>query len=710
MGQPVTIVINAETEAAAKSLSAFLTQTREGLRALEAQSIKLRAALNNGWGALPDVREFTSATRTAGEALTGFTRNAGNSRLAMMEMGHVARATAEGLAFGIPPSRLLAMEFPRIAQSATMLGVSLSTLGLGLIALLPLIITGGFAWSAYKAKQQEAASEEDLYAQTLFLQKRNLEALKEAYDKGVVSLQNYLYIRRLLDIGTPSAIESATKEMGLLGISHEQIEAFDKLRKLEVEMHTNTLEGAEQERAKAYQVYEARLQQIRELAKESIMAGAEQNEAELKAAAEYNAKLKHIDENEQKQKAAKALQDFDDNQVRQISIAEAGSEKRIGLTEKEYDARRVFLKDLLTKYPAAEAEITKALDQSIQERNSALRSEAEQRQRLIEIQKLQRDLERQAAQDLLREQLQNPYLSNPQRLGLLNQAGGQVAGQLAQNLTASIGADPERQLQLQRERNQLQQQYVGILRQQQAIQSQASFRDQWAGAVQKLKELNNLASESAQAFQNVFNTAISSISDNITGLIEGTETWGQALRNIGTAILHEIISAIVTMAVRWIATSIMMAIFGTALVESTAAAYSAAWTGPAILSAIASYGGAAAAAPGEVMAALAFAPGISALAVGAREHGGPVKAGMPYIVGERRPELFVPDQNGTILPSVPRVSSRAAAGNGGRETKLSVNFFFDKNELFNHVRNHPDFEHVTMDAVRRNAHHLPQSY
>jgi len=36
-----------------------------------------------------------------------------------------------------------------------------------------------------------------------------------------------------------------------------------------------------------------------------------------------------------------------------------------------------------------------------------------------------------------------------------------------------------------------------------------------------------------------------------------------------------------------------------------------------------------------------------------RAHGGPVTAGKPYVVGERRPELFVPRTNGTILPRVP---------------------------------------------------------
>ncbi|MEO0721953.1 MAG: hypothetical protein AAFY43_07360 [Pseudomonadota bacterium] len=38
---------------------------------------------------------------------------------------------------------------------------------------------------------------------------------------------------------------------------------------------------------------------------------------------------------------------------------------------------------------------------------------------------------------------------------------------------------------------------------------------------------------------------------------------------------------------------------------------------------------------------------------GFRASGGPVSAGRAYVVGERRPELFVPNQSGTILPQVP---------------------------------------------------------
>jgi cell division protein FtsB len=35
-----------------------------------------------------------------------------------------------------------------------------------------------------------------------------------------------------------------------------------------------------------------------------------------------------------------------------------------------------------------------------------------------------------------------------------------------------------------------------------------------------------------------------------------------------------------------------------------------------------------------------------------KANGGPVKAGQPYIVGERQPELFIPNRSGTIIPSV----------------------------------------------------------
>lgn len=53
-------------------------------------------------------------------------------------------------------------------------------------------------------------------------------------------------------------------------------------------------------------------------------------------------------------------------------------------------------------------------------------------------------------------------------------------------------------------------------------------------------------------------------------------------------------------------------------------------------------------------------------AVVARADGGHLDAGQAAIVGERRPELFVPDRPGTILPSVPSLTAgQSGAGGGG---------------------------------------------
>jgi len=48
----------------------------------------------------------------------------------------------------------------------------------------------------------------------------------------------------------------------------------------------------------------------------------------------------------------------------------------------------------------------------------------------------------------------------------------------------------------------------------------------------------------------------------------------------------------------------------------------------------------------------------------ARASGGPVSKGVPYIVGEKRPELFVPDQNGTIIPKVPSMAMGSSVAQG----------------------------------------------
>ncbi len=51
-----------------------------------------------------------------------------------------------------------------------------------------------------------------------------------------------------------------------------------------------------------------------------------------------------------------------------------------------------------------------------------------------------------------------------------------------------------------------------------------------------------------------------------------------------------------------------------------------------------------------------------------REHGGPVKAGHAYVVGEKRPEIFVPDRDGKVIPDVDKFTGMGGGSGGGGGT------------------------------------------
>jgi uncharacterized protein YgiB involved in biofilm formation len=67
--------------------------------------------------------------------------------------------------------------------------------------------------------------------------------------------------------------------------------------------------------------------------------------------------------------------------------------------------------------------------------------------------------------------------------------------------------------------------------------------------------------------------------------------------------------------------------------------------------------------------------GIASLFGGFRETGGSVMPGKAYVVGEKRPELFVPSTAGYIMPRVP-------SGQGGGGQQQSVNVTVNPSPLF----------------------------
>jgi tape measure domain-containing protein len=100
-------------------------------------------------------------------------------------------------------------------------------------------------------------------------------------------------------------------------------------------------------------------------------------------------------------------------------------------------------------------------------------------------------------------------------------------------------------------------------------------------------------------------------------------------------------------------------------------------------------------------------PGIIS-ALGLRAAGGPVQAGKPYIVGEKRPELFVPNQSGTILPSVPTVQPGDTTAGGATISpvfapQISMNGNGDTEAVIAEMRKFLDREFLprTLKALRQ---------
>lgn len=175
----------------------------------------------------------------------------------------------------------------------------------------------------------------------------------------------------------------------------------------------------------------------------------------------------------------------------------------------------------------------------------------------------------------------------------------------------------------------------------------------------------------AQLFGTALDSAMSTASNSITGLLTGTMSVQDAMRSLGSTVLNSLVNSFVEMGVQWVKSAVMgqtaqvaatatttaaqTAGLATTTAASTAAAATttAAWTPAAIVASIGSFGGAAAIGIGAVLGALAM--GVA----GKRKNGGSVSAGSMYEVGENGlPEVFqasngrqymIPGNDGSVI-------------------------------------------------------------
>ena len=181
-----------------------------------------------------------------------------------------------------------------------------------------------------------------------------------------------------------------------------------------------------------------------------------------------------------------------------------------------------------------------------------------------------------------------------------------------------------------------------------------------------------------------FDALAGNASNALTGIITRSMSASDALRSIGNTVLNSLINTFVQMGVEWVKSAIMGQTATTAAVAasttaqaagiatttatSTAAA-TAAWTPAAIMSSIASFGGAVAIGIGAMAGILALS--------GKRKNGGPVSAGGMYQVGEGgMPEIYqastgkqymIPGDNGRVISNKDMTS-----GGGGGAPVLNI--------------------------------------
>lgn len=178
-----------------------------------------------------------------------------------------------------------------------------------------------------------------------------------------------------------------------------------------------------------------------------------------------------------------------------------------------------------------------------------------------------------------------------------------------------------------------------------------SFMDQLKEKMAQVRDAwGTMQQQMSTGVVNLVTDSVSGLSGALTSVIMGTKSAGAAFAQFGISLLTNFISMILQ-AILWATVAIP------------------------ILTALGILSGGATAAQGAAVTGMALGAGASMAGaiVGGRALGGSVIAGLPYIVGEQRPEIFVPETSGRIIP---QVDGAAMGGGGGPGGKGGVNIYF----------------------------------
>lgn len=208
------------------------------------------------------------------------------------------------------------------------------------------------------------------------------------------------------------------------------------------------------------------------------------------------------------------------------------------------------------------------------------------------------------------------------------------------------------------------------------------------------KRIENM--EAMGGMWSVTATAIESFEQNASrtfaNVLTGTQSITDGLRDLSATILTDVVKALTKMATEWIAQQMSMAIAGqsisatntaTATAEGTAIA--TAYAPAATMASMATQGSSATAGMMAMMAGVALVPTLLSKVLGQRRHGGSVRAGGMYQVGEgNAPEIYqsssgrqymIAGDNGRVFSN----KQSNAMMNGGKVVNITQNVTINGN-------------------------------
>jgi DNA anti-recombination protein RmuC len=183
-----------------------------------------------------------------------------------------------------------------------------------------------------------------------------------------------------------------------------------------------------------------------------------------------------------------------------------------------------------------------------------------------------------------------------------------------------------------------------------------------------LESLDNNFQNMDRIAADMINSMTARFGDAFEQMIFDSKSLGEAISQLAETMLRSIVNALGQMAAQWVAyQAVQMAkskasqATSAVTAAATGTAIAAAYAPAAAAASLASFGANAA----PAMAALSSTHALSkVLSLGARERGGPVMSGKPYMVGERGPELMIPHGAGRVVPNNQL---------GGQSTMVTVN-------------------------------------